>query len=112
MPTAVSVETESPEDDRMPLLSRVVGWLDIVLIDKCPKPIPMVVQLGVHANQPGIARVRPAVSRRPKPACDRAHRSVHDRGDDGGRGRRLHSVVFRLVDPGVAPPAGPARSRA
>jgi len=43
--------------------SRVVGWLDIVLIDKCPEPIPMVVQLGAHANQPGISEYVPRRSR-------------------------------------------------
>lgn len=40
-----------------------------------------------------------------------ARRPLHDRGVDGGRGRRVHGAVPRVVDPGVATAAGPARSR-
>ena len=58
----LSAEAESAPDDRMAqrTLSRVVGGLDTVGIDKLPEPVPVAVQLVAHADQPGIAGARSA----------------------------------------------------
>ena len=71
----LGAEAEFSPDDRMPqgTFGRVVGGLDIVFIDKLPEPIPMVVQLGAHANQPGIARARPAQEQAVNRVTHRCH---------------------------------------
>ena len=83
--------------------SRVVGGLDIVLIDKLPEPILMVVQLGAHANQPGIARARPAQEQAVNRVAHRCHSAAkYAPGDHAGilfapmfkhRGELLNQIV-------------------
>ena len=93
---ALGAEGEFPPDHRMTqcLFARIVGRLDVVLVQKSPQPVAMADKFPTHSLKPAVAALRSAQQQAFHAAADRSHPT-----DQGRAGDRAVAVVGPMGEP-------------